>query len=715
MEHESSDWHKQVEDIADSLVIREGNVTLVTEQSGNIPIGNHHGYGLYHNDCRFLSGYDMKMNDRRLTKILSSDEQEYAANIIMTNRLFRDQSGRTIDKDTLSIRRERIVAGLIRENISITNYNHFDVKAELSFEFETDFFDMFTIRGVTGGRDGELEPPKVREGVIVSTYHGKDGHERTTKIVFDPLPDSINGLFCRFKLDLKARSDQEISIHIYIEDRCKGKEFRPDPAGLDERVRMINKSYKNTMDCCRSIDTDNRIFNGIFERSLADLRLLNMSMHDLVFHSAGVPWYDALFGRDAIISSIQGMPFELDIPRSTLKLLAMYQADTHSDWKDSEPGKILHEMRLGEKANLDQVPFNPYYGSVDSTPLFLILLAEYIDWTGDLDFFKELQGNVYRALEWMEKYSDPGYLGFASYHMRSEQGLDNQGWKDSYDSISRSDGSLAKPPIALAEVQGYNYMAKIRIAGLLDRVGDKVNPARLRREAAALKRDFNQRFWMEDKGYYAQAIDSEGLCDVISSNPLHGLWTGIIDNNRAKTIVERAFEPDMYSGWGIRTLSSDEKRYNPLGYHNGTVWPFDNSVIAMGLCKYGFKDRLLQLFSNMYDASRHYRQYRLPELLGGYSRKGYDIPVKYPVACSPQAWSSGSIAYMLTAALGLEPHAVEHELYLIKPVLPEWLKTVHIRRIKVGEGWAKIDFQRPEASTLINVYEKDQLDVFVHY
>jgi len=715
MVHENGDWHKKVEDIADSLVIREGNVTLVTEQSGNIPVGNHHGYGLYHNDCRFLSGYVVKMNDRRLTKILSSDEQEFAATIIMTNRPFMDQSGRTIEKDTLSIRRERIVAGLIRETINITNYNHFDVTTELSFEFETDFLDMFTIRGMTDGRDGELEPPKVQEGVIVSTYHGKDGHQRTTKFKFDPSPDHIDGLFCRFALDLKARSDLEIRLHIYIEDRHKDKEFKSDPLHIDERVRRISKSYQKIMDCCRSIDTDNQIFNGIFERSLSDLRLLNMSMHDLVFHSAGVPWYDALFGRDAIISSIQGMPFELDIPRSTLKLLAMYQADKHSDWRDSEPGKILHELRLGEKSNLDQVPFNPYYGSVDSTALFLILLAEYVDWTGDMGFFQELLNNVYRALEWVEKYSDPGDLGFVSYHKRSEHGLDNQGWKDSYDSISHSDGSLAKPPIALAEVQGYTYMAKIRMADLLDRAGDKDNPARLRREAEALKRDFNRRFWMEDKGYYAQAIDGEGICDVISSNPLHGLWTGIIENSRAKKIVDRAFEPDMFSGWGIRTLSSDEKQYNPLGYHNGTVWPFDNSIIAMGLCKYGFKDRLIELFTSMYDASRHYQQYRLPELLGGYPRKGYDIPVKYPVACSPQAWSSGSIIYMLTAALGLEPHAVEHELYLIKPILPPWLKTVQIKDIKVGEGSTKIDFQRPENSTLINVYDKDRLDVFVQY
>lgn len=715
MGQENGDWHKNVDDIVDSLVIREGNVTLVTRQAGDIPLEDHHGYGLYHNDCRFLSGYEVKMNGRDLTNILSTDEKEYGSTIIMTNRPFRDREGNIVNKDTLSIRRDRVLPGLLRETIRVTNYNRFDVKAEMTFEFATDFLDMFTIRGMTEGRDGELLPPETENGAIVSRYRGKDGHARTTKIKFDPVPESIDGLFCKFDLNFAARGELEIRVDIYIEDRYKGKEFKPDPGRVHERIERIRKSYEKIIECCRRIDTDNRIFNNIFIRSLSDLRQLNMSMHDLVFFSAGVPWYDALFGRDSIIASIQVMPYELDIPRSTLRLLAKFQATEHSDWRDSEPGKMLHELRLGEKSNLDEVPFNPYYGGVDTTPLYLILLADYLDWTGDMGMLDELKGSVYGALEWMEKYSDPGDMGFMSYRKRSERGLDNQGWKDSFDSISHSDGTLAKPPIALAEVQGYAYMAKNRLADLLERAGDREWPGRLRREAEQLKRDFNEHFWIEEKGFYAQAIDSEGLCDVISSNPLHGLWTGIIDYGRAKKVVDRAFEPDMYTGWGIRTLSSEEKRYNPLGYHNGSVWPVDNSIIAMGLCKYGFKGRLIELFDCMYDACRHYPGYRLPELFGGYPREDYSIPIKYPVACSPQAWSSGTVSYMLTAALGLEPHALERQLFLIKPALPQWLKTVNVRDLKVGDGSTRIDFQRMGGSTMINVFEKAGLDVLVHY
>ena len=357
----------------------------------------------------------------------------------------------------------------------------------------------------------------------------------------------------------------------------------------------------------------------------------------------------------------------------------------------------------------------PYYGTVDATPLYLILLAEYIDWTGDLGLLKELIASVMSALGWMDNYADPGNTGFASYITRSENGLANQGWKDSSEGVSHSDGTLAKHPVALAEVQGYFYMAKVRLASLLERVGDLDTASRLIRDAHELKRKFNRDFWMGEKGFYAQAIDGDGLCDVISSNPLQCLWTGIVDSGRAAVMVKRAFEPDMFSGWGIRTLSSGEKRYSPLGYHNGTVWPFDNSIIALGLSKYGFKAEANRLLTCMYDAAGQYPRYRLPELFGGYQREEYNVPTRYPVACSPQAWSAGAIPCMLSAVLGFIPNALEKRLTLMKSALPYWLDALKIDDMMVGGIPVSLEFKRIGDDTMVNVPGVSEIDVVVHY
>jgi glycogen debranching enzyme len=459
-----------------------------------------------------------------------------------------------------------------------------------------------------------------------------------------------------------------------------------------------------TEECCINIWTNNGIFNKAFMRSLADLRMLYMIKKGEVFYSAGVPWFDALFGRDSLLSSMQVLPYNPTISKSTLRLLAGFQGTKRDDWRDEEPGKIIHELRVGEKANLNEIPQTPYYGSVDATPLFLIVLAEYIDWTGDMGLFRELQRNVEAALAWIAAASDEN--GFLTYARRSSHGLDNQGWKDSFDAISHSDGTLAKPPIALPEVQSYVYMAKKRMAKLYDRLGNDDLAKRLRKEAANLFWSFNAKFWMEDQQYFAEALDARGLCDVISSNPGQALWGEIVERHKAECVIKRLFEGDMYSGWGIHTLSTMEKRYNPLGYHNGTVWPHDNSLIAMGMKKYGYKDELTRLFTGMYDAAGHYLSYRLPELFGGYHRPRYPVPIKYPVACSPQAWSSGTIPYMLTASLGMVPDALEQKLTLNQPQLPPWLETLKINSLHVGRGRVQLEFRRIGESTLVNVVEK---------
>lgn len=705
-----------VDDITGALVIREGNVSLITEHNGNIPLGEDQGFGLYHRDCRFLSGYVMRLNGRLLTSILSSDEKDYASTIVMTNRDFTDNSGRPVRKNSITIRRDRVIPGLIEERILIVNHNQSRIDVRLELEFDADFNDIFTIRGITRHRDGLLLPPVFKNGELLFSYHGKDGHVRNTRLSFDPVPECEDGHKCVYNLQIGPSESQIVRLQIYVEDTGAPPETQlRDRMSLKERLELIKASYNFTMECCSKIVTDNLVFNRIFLRSLTDLRLLNMSDRGLIFHSAGVPWYDALFGRDSIISAIQSMPYQYSKAKSTLRLLAQYQSKEFNDWRDAEPGKILHELRVGEKANLGEIPMTPYYGSIDATPLYLILFAQYVDWTGEIDLFRELMDNVMSALRWMEHYADPGDMGFASYITRSKKGLANQGWKDSPEGISRSDGSLAKHPVAPAEVQGYFYMAKIGLASLLERAGDREAASRLVRDAHELKRRFNREFWMADKEYYAQAIDRDGLCDVISSNPLQCLWTGIVDVGRAGIMVKRAFEPDMFTGWGIRTLSSDEKRYSPLGYHNGAIWPFDNAIIALGLCKYGYHDEANRLLTCMYDAASHYPRYRLPELFGGYPREHYSVPIRYPVACSPQAWSAGTIPCMLSAVLGFVPNAMEKRLTLMKPTLPSWLDSLNIDNLMVGDLPVRLEFTRIEEDTMVNVPGVSEIDVVVHY
>jgi glycogen debranching enzyme len=708
--------HTQVKDIMGALVIRDGSLTLVTMQNGDIPVDENHGYGLYHRDCRFLSGYLFKMNGKTPTDILSSDEKGYASITMLTNQRYTDEAGRIVEKETLIVRRDRIIPGMVDEKITITNFNDFTVTTEVTLELTSDFDDIFTVRGIA--REGGRETPGslYKDGVLALAYRGGDGHVRRTVISFDPAPDRVEDGMAYFNVALKPGEPKIVNIRLYVLDSPPDPPALPTLLQVEKRARDIKASYMDTKECCSNVQTDNGIFNRVFLRSLSDLRMLHTGMSDDIFYSAGVPWYDALFGRDSIISALQVIPYNPEVAKSTLRVLASYQGRKVDDWRDEQPGKILHELRVGEEANMNTIPQTPYYGSVDSTPLFLVLLAEYIDWTGDMGLFRELSASVDAALHWIDDYGDPEGTGFTSYTCRSSRGLYNQGWKDSFDAVLRSDGSPAEAPVALAEVQGYVYLAKRGVARLYEQAGKHDGSERLLNDAAALRKKFNGEFWMEKKKYFAEALDKKGRCDVISSNPAQALWSGIVDGEKAGNVVGRIFEEDMFSGWGVRTLSSGEKRYNPLGYHTGTVWPHDNSLIAMGLNRYGHKEELSVLFTSMYEAAAFYPIYRLPELFGGFPREESGVPIKYPVACSPQAWSAGTIPYMLSASLGFMPDALNGRLTLNKPSLPPWLHMVRIGKLAVGNASTRLEFRRDGDSTLVNVLGKrGDLEVRVVY
>ncbi|MCX6021867.1 MAG: hypothetical protein NTZ05_09080 [Chloroflexi bacterium] len=432
--------------------------------------------------------------------------------------------------------------------------------------------------------------------------------------------------------------------------------------------------------------------------------MLRSQIGEHPYIAAGTPWFAALFGRDSLIVGMQALPYAPEVARGVLNVLAAHQGSQADPERDEEPGKILHEFRVGEMARLGEIPMTPYYGTVDATPLFVMLLGQYFQWTGDRELVQSLLPAAEAALRWIAHHGDQDGDGFVEYNKHSQKGIANQGWKDSWDAIVHADGSLAQPPISLVEVQGYVYAGKLGMAGIYDALGQPGRAAELRAEARALKLRFNQAFWSDDLGFYALALDgSKRPAASVSSNVGHALWTGIADAERAPRVVERLLGNDMFSGWGIRTLSSTNPRYNPLGYHVGSVWPHDNAIAALGMKRYGFDTETNEVATALYDVCRTFAYYRLPELYSGAQRTGHDYPVRYPVACSPQAWAAGSMLMMLQAILGLEGDAARGRLILRRPRLPYWLREVELRNVRVGDGSADLVVRRNQGSTRVSV------------
>ncbi|MCA1830567.1 MAG: amylo-alpha-1,6-glucosidase, partial [Actinobacteria bacterium] len=458
---------------------------------------------------------------------------------------------------------------------------------------------------------------------------------------------------------------------------------------------------------CTQIYTDNEVFNTLLQRGRRDLRALITETQGGRYIAAGIPWYVAVFGRDSIITAHQILMLNPTPARDTLRMLARLQGERVDEWRDEEPGKILHEIRNGSLAEAQLIPFTPYYGSVDSTPLFLMLYGTYFKWTNDRTFAEELLPNVERALRWIDEYGDRDGDGFVEYSKRSSGGLDNQGWKDSFDSIMHADGSLAEPPIALAEVQGYVYLAKHRVAEVYEALGRAADAARLRDEANRLRARFNEAFWVEEDRYYALALDgNKRPVRSITSNPGHGFYCHILDPDRAGDVVKRLLQPDMFSGWGIRTMSKSSAGYNPMSYHNGSVWPHDNALIAAGLKRYGFHKQTNRIATAIFDAAVFVDYMRLPELFCGFTRRTPNQPVAYPVACSPQAWAAGSPFLLLQAMLGLSAQAQHNLLTINSPVLPAWLNWVELRNLRVGDSTISLVFRREGETTAFSLIQK---------
>ena len=694
-----------IRDIRDALVIREGDLFLLTDTIGNVPPNNPNGFGLYHADTRYLSVYDFSFADARPVMLLSTAELGFSEEQVLTNPTMLSDDGRILPRGSLELRRQRMVDGSLEETLHVTNYNVFPVSFDVVYRLGADFADIFEVRGSERRQRGELLPTRIENGHVVFSYKGLDGRDRQTTVTFSPEPAAVEGGQVTFHLTLSHRQSATVRLLFAIDGHLEAPR-EPEPF-----LSLMNQ-YRHWMENATRMPTDNEFFNAVLTRSLLDLRMLWHQDGDRCYLAAGTPWFDTIFGRDTAIASMQTLAFNPDIARQCLKTLARFQGTTFDDWRDEEPGKILHELREDEMTATGELPFSPYYGSIDSTPLFLLLAAEYYAWTADLELLRDLEPNLRAALQWVDTYGDPDHCGYLEYEKRSPTGLVNQGWKDSRDAVIYSDGTLAKPPIALVEVQGYVYAAKKKLAALFAALGDRPLASRLRQEAASLKHRFNRDFWLENENFFALALDADKHpADAITSNPGHALWAGIAQRRLAEPMVEVLMRNDMFSGWGIRTLSATSSRFNPLGYHLGTVWPHDNSLIAMGFKKYGFEEELNEVATALFDAARAMAYYRLPELFAGSARTTYSTPVPYPVACRPQAWAAGSFPLILQAILGLRPNAPAGELLIVRPRLPHWLETVQVRGLRVGKGEVDLSYRRRGRRTMVDVLHARRVKV----
>lgn len=691
------------QDIRNTIVIKELGVFLITNLDGNVPAGNIDGLGLYYSDTRFLSTYQLNLEGITPVYLLSTGEQRFSQVQELTNPDLVSASGAQVPRQVVRIQRQRVIGPDLWEEISLTNYHVTPLTLELTFDFDADFKDMFEVRGLVVGRSGTFFPPEWHDHTLTFRYRGVDGEERRTEITFDPPPTTRSERRAAYQLTLPAReAGPKLRVCVRIFPGPKSRASDPAVSGLiAARTKTYDAWYKKQV----AISTENIAFAEAVRRARFDLRLLTSQHDQQTYPSAGVPWYVALFGRDSLITALEFGWFP-EIAASVLRLLAKYQGATVDNWRDEQPGRILHEFRSGQLTRAKLVPYSPYYGTVDATLLFIIALDRYYRTSGDLGLVMELQNALEKALDWMEKYGDLDGDGFIEYQTHSPNGLQNQGWKDSWDAIVNADGSLVEPPTALVEVQGYAYAARLAAARLYRALGNGKQAAQNDYLAEWLRDHFDHAFWMPDKGCYCLALDKKKRqAQVISSNAGQVLWSGIALPERARQVAQRLMQPDMFSGWGIRTLSADEVRFNPMGYHLGTVWPHDNALIARGFKRYGEDEKLDRLSNGLIDVVRTMPDLRLPELICGHDRAADETPVRYPIACSPQAWAAGALESLVQTFLGIQISAPEKTLSVAQPRLPAWLDQLGVSNVPVGKGAVDLSFRRVGDHTFTEIVD----------
>jgi glycogen debranching enzyme len=619
---------------------------IVSNSLGDIEAGA--GQGLFVADTRFLSKYALSLDGQEPILLRSGLVSPLETHIYATNPVLDGAPSNTIEL----VRRRRL-GEAFTETITLINRGDNPVQAELALAFDKDFADIFEVRSMVTSVPPRRGIGRTHDRSIVFRDR-RQRNGRKARIQFTPEPDEVRRGRARFALDLPL--DEPIVVSVRVDwDLPNITTTAPVPITSDERAEPLTQWLRDTP----NLLTDDLDLQLAYDRAVRDLAIPELDLSSgHAIPAAGVPWYLAIFGRDALITSLQSLLLGPRMAMGTLRTLAAYQATERNDFRDAEPGKMPHEIRFGELAGTNALPHARYYGSVDATPLWILLFCEVWRWAGDREFIAELLPAAERAMRWIDEEGDLDGDGLIEYQCRSPHGLENQGWKDSWDSVRFADGSLADSPIALVEVQGYVYAAKRALADLYHDLGRSDEAGRLRKQAARLKGLVQQAFWLPSEEFYALALDKEKRpVDSVTSNPGQLLWSGLPDEPYAGKVVTRLMEPESFSGWGLRTMATTMGAYNPMSYHNGSIWPHDNSLIAAGFSRYGYVDEAARVINDLVAVTRRFDDHRLPELFCGYDRAETPFPVDYPVACSPQAWAAGSIVLMVQTLAGIAPGA----------------------------------------------------------
>jgi glycogen debranching enzyme len=665
---------------------------LVLDSHGDIGASAGEADGLFDHDTRYLARLELSIGGATpLLLGFNMRDDNLVYTVDLTNPDVYKNNRVVFEKSTLHIVRTTFLwQSTAYQRLAITNQSDHVIAVRLALGFGNDFADLFEVRGLSRARRGTTTTRVGGSDTVSLRYTGLDGTTRATTLRLEPAPSELTQASAEYQLTLAPKQ----RIPLFLSIQCSHGEPTRPPRFFKAMMEAQHQRKRATRHAA-AVTTSNDVFNEVLCRAMADLHMLITDTPQGPYPYAGIPWYSTTFGRDGIITAIEMLWLDPGVARGVLRRLAATQAKTEDAANDAQPGKIVHEMRGGEMAALREVPFERYYGSVDATPLFVALAGLYLDRTGDVTTLEELWPAVEAALGWIDGPADADEDGFLEYYRMSEEGLANQGWKDSHDAISHADGRLADGPIALAEVQGYVYMAKLLAAKCARKLGYSVKADDLEAQAARLAESFDAAFWCDDIGTYALALDGRKQpCRVRSSNAGQLLFTGIVKAERAARLAEDLLRPQFFSGWGVRTLSALEHRYNPMSYHNGSIWPHDNALIALGLARYGMKHAAGQIFGGLYQAASYMELRRLPELFCGFQRRRGRGPTLYPVACSPQAWASGAPFLMLQACLGLEFDSDHREIRLRRPWLPDFLDEIAIVNLSLGDASVDLTLRR---------------------
>jgi len=684
--------------------LKHGDTFALFDRFGDLSAPQGTAEGIYHEDMRFLSSLRLTIEGCRPLLLSSTVQSNNAVlDVDLTNPDLTRGGEIELAKDTIHISRMKFLWNAsCYEILAVRNFGEQRSTVRIALDFAADFMDVFEVRGFDRQSRGAVHSHTCGPEHVQFRYASLDGVSRSTEIYFSPQPRELSANRAVFELDLapKQRRAIAMTVHCKVEQSTVERNFLV-------AIRSARRSLREATRRAAAIETSSSVANEVLCRAMADISTLVTDTEHGPYPYAGVPWFSTAFGRDGLITALQTLWMYPSLARGVLRFLAATQATAENPVRDAEPGKILHETRRCELARLGEVPFERYYGSVDATPLFVALAGLYWQYTADRETLDLIWPNVKAALAWIDHYGDRDADGFVEYHRRTQSGLANQGWKDSGDAVFHADGRLAEPPIALCEVQAYVYWARHMAAELAEAMGDQALSAQQRERANQLRDCFDTRFWDDELGMYVLALDgNKQACRVRASNAGQVLFTGIATPQRAARIAQTLSSGEFFTGWGIRTLSARERRFNPASYHNGSIWPHDNALIALGLANYGHSAQVTQLTNAIFDAASHMELRRLPELFCGTQRRRDKGPILYPVACAPQAWAAAAPFALLQACLGLEIDAAQHVVRLRHPRLPASMDSLCLRNLSVGTARLDLLLRRHGEDVAVNVLSR---------